>query len=106
MAIDYGLYLIVAVMLFIIGAIGFIIRRNLLIVLMSLELMFNGANLAIVTFNKIWLLKGSSQLDGHIFVLVNIATATVELAIGLAIAVLVYRTFSTTKTDALDKLKK
>ena len=101
----YGLYLILAIMLFIIGAIGFVVRKNLLIVLMSLELMFNGVNLSLITFNKIWLIRGGSGFDGHIFALISIAIAAAEVAVGLAIAVVFYRNFSTTRTDVADRLK-
>lgn len=82
--------LIVASILFVIGAIGVITRRNLLFVLMSLEIMMNAAGLAFVAASA---LHGSS--DGQVFFLFILPVAAAEVAIGLALSVLVYRQYKT-----------
>ena len=79
-------YVIVAGILFFIGIVGVIARRNPLIQLMSIELLFNSANLALVTFARSW---GNNA--GHIFAFLVITVAAAEAAIGLAIVVIVFR---------------
>lgn len=82
--------LIVASILFLIGLIGIIVRRNLLFVLMSMEVMMNAAGLAFVAAGAI---HGST--DGQIFFLFILPVAAAEVAIGLALAVLLYKKFRT-----------
>ena len=82
--------LIVASILFLIGAVGLVVRRNLLFVLMSLEIMMNAAGLAFVAGSAI-----HGEPDGQIFFLFILPVAAAEVAIGLALAVLIYRKFRT-----------
>jgi len=82
--LTYFLYLATA--LFVIGVCGVLVRRNVLIVLMSIELMLNAANIALVTFSRQW-----GDLDGQVMAFFTIAVAAAEAAVGLAIVVAVFR---------------
>jgi NADH-quinone oxidoreductase subunit K len=92
-------YLIFSSALFAIGAYGVLARRNLLIVLMSLELMLNGVNIALVTFA----LKHGG-VEGQVFVLMVMAVAAAEVAVGLAIVIAVFRTRQTVDTHDLQSM--
>jgi NADH:ubiquinone oxidoreductase subunit K len=81
-----GWYLIVAAMLFGVGSLGVMLRRSPLIVLLSLEIMLNGANLALVAFAR-----QLGNLDGQIFALAVMAVAAAEVAIGLGLIVAMAR---------------
>lgn len=94
-------YLIVSAVIFVIGAIGFLARRNALVVLMSLELMLNAVNLTLVAFNR-W---HANNHAGQMFTLFIIAVAAAEVAVGLAIVVALFRIKRTVRTDAIDLLK-
>ncbi|HEX9746651.1 MAG TPA: NADH-quinone oxidoreductase subunit NuoK [bacterium] len=76
----------VAVLLIIIGAAGVVLRRNPLIILMSIELMLNGANLILVTVDRV-----SNTLDGTLFATMLIGIAAAEVAVGLAMVVRIFR---------------
>jgi NADH-quinone oxidoreductase subunit K len=95
-----GAYVIVAAVLFFIGIIGVIARRNPLIQLMSIELLFNSANLVLVTFARVW---GNNA--GHIFAFLVITVAAAEAAIGLAIVVIVFRKTRFVDVDEVAALK-
>ncbi len=73
--------------LFMIGVIGVATRRNLIVMLMSIELMLNAVNLAFVGFNRLW----PEGLDGQVFVLMVIAVAASEVAVGLGIVISMFR---------------
>ena len=79
-------FLILAFLLFTVGFLGVIIRRNLLLVLMSLELMLNGVNVALVSFSRT-----SLNLDGSLFVFFIMTVAATEVAVGLAPLVALYK---------------
>jgi len=79
-------YIGLSAIVFFLGVMGVIVRRNPLIMLMSIELMFNAANLALITFAKAWV-----NAAGHIFAFLVITVAAAEAAIGLAIVVIVFR---------------
>jgi NADH-quinone oxidoreductase subunit K len=93
-------YIVLSLALFAIGAAGVIVRRNALIMLMSVELMLNSVNLVLVAFSR--LLHGG---EGEAFVFFIIAMAAVEVAVGLAIVVLVFRNRRTVDADDLCSLK-
>ncbi len=93
-------YIWLSTALFCIGMIGVLIRRNIIILLMCIELMLNAANLLIVTFSRIW-----GNMDGHIFVFFSMLVAAAEVAIGLALIVHIYRKFKTIDISYMDKLK-
>ena len=92
-------YLILATVLFSIGAFGVIARRNLLIVLMSIEIMFNAVNIALVAFAQ-----QHGNLHGHVFVLMVMAVAAAEVAVGLAIVIALFRNRRTVDTGELTDL--
>ncbi len=93
-------YLIVSAILFCIGLFGVIARRNLLIILMGVELMLNAGNLALVAFSRF-----NGNLDGQLMVFFTITVAAAEVAVGLALIVAIYRWFKATSSDDLTWLK-
>jgi NADH-quinone oxidoreductase subunit K len=93
-------YLAVSVLLFCLGLLGVIVRRNLLIIYMSLELMLNAANLALVAFSRF-----TNNLDGQVFVFFTITVAAAEVSVGLALIVAIYRKRQTTHVEDLTTLK-
>jgi NADH-quinone oxidoreductase subunit K len=93
-------YLIVSGVLFALGLLGVITRRNLLVIYMSLELMLNAANLALVSFSRF-----NSNLDGQVMVFFIITVAAAEVAVGLALIVALYRKRQTAHVEDLTTLK-
>ena len=100
MTIGLEHYLVVSAMLFVLGVAGVIVRRNLLVIYMSLELMLNAANLALVAFSRF-----TNNLDGQVFVFFVITVAAAEVAVGLALIVAVYRRRHTAHVEDLRTLK-
>ncbi|MBC7173592.1 MAG: NADH-quinone oxidoreductase subunit NuoK [Polyangiaceae bacterium] len=96
-----GEYSVFATLLFSIGAIGFLLRRNFLIQLMSIELMLNAVNVLLIGFNRIH----PGNQDGQIFAFFVIAIAAAEAAVGLAITIAHFRLKQTVETDTADLLK-
>jgi NADH-quinone oxidoreductase subunit K len=94
-------YLIVAGVLFTTGAVGFLLRRNLLVLLMSIELMLNAVNLTLVAFNRIY----PQNHGGQIFAFFVIAVAAAEAAVGLAIVLSFFRVRKTVRADEADLLR-
>ena len=98
--------LYLSALLFSIGTYGVLARRNILVVLMSLELMLNAVNIAIVSFGRAHALTAfSGEHGGQIFTLMVLAVAAAEAAIGLAILVVLFRNIHTINVADLDKLK-
>ncbi len=93
-------YLAVSVILFGLGVAGFIVRRNVITVFMSIELMLNAVNLAFVAFSRYL-----GNLDGQLFVFFVIVVAAAEAAVGLAIIIALYRTRESLSIDDLDSMK-
>ena len=93
-------YLTVSVLLFCLGLFGVIARRNLLVVYMSLEMMLNSANLALVSFSRF-----NNQLDGQVVVFFIITVAAAEVAVGLALIVALYRKRQTAHVEDLTSMK-
>ncbi|HEY3916132.1 MAG TPA: NADH-quinone oxidoreductase subunit NuoK [Verrucomicrobiae bacterium] len=93
-------YLVVSVLLFSLGLLGVIVRRNVLVIYMALELMLNAANLALVAFSRY-----NNNLDGQIMVFFVITVAASEVAVGLALIVALYRRRQTTHVEDLATLK-
>lgn len=100
MNIGFGHFLVLAAVLFAIGAAGVLLRKNMLIIMMSIELMLNAANLTIITFARM-----HGDLGGHSFAMVVIAVAAAEVAVGLAIVVAIFRTRRHADVDKLNILK-
>ena len=95
-------YLILAVVLFFIGAWGVLARRNIIVVIMCLELMLNAVNIALVAFSNYSL---NTPGRGEVFVFFVLAVAAAEVAVGLAIGIAMYRMRERLKVDELDELK-
>jgi NADH-quinone oxidoreductase subunit K len=93
-------YLALSAILFTMGALGVLIRRNALIVFMSVELMLNAANLALVAFTRSF-----EILDGQIFVFFVMAVAAAEVAVGLALIVAIFRSKRSIDVDQMSSLK-
>ncbi len=93
-------YLVVSVLLFSLGLLGVLLRRNLLILYMSLELMLNAANLALVAFSRFNL-----ELDGQVMVFFIITVAAAEVAVGLALIVALFRQRQTIQVENLSSMK-
>ncbi|MEJ2733631.1 MAG: NADH-quinone oxidoreductase subunit NuoK [Anaerolineae bacterium] len=93
-------YLILSAVLFTLGAVGVLIRRNALVMFMSVEMMLNAANLALITYSRFL-----DNVDGQVFVLLVMAVAAAEVAVGLAIIVSLYRHKETADVDEINTLK-
>ena len=106
-AIPLEYFLAVGAVLFITGAIGFLLRRNLLVLLMSIELMLNAVNLTLVAYNREHALTAPAgmQHNGQLFAFFVIAVAAAEAAVGLAIVLAFYRLRKTVRSDDADLLR-
>ncbi len=93
-------YLIVSGLLFAIGLAGVVVRRNALLIYMSLELMLNASNLALIAFSKF-----NNSLNGQVLVFFTITVAAAEVAVGLAIIVALFRRRRTVRVDELTSLR-
>jgi len=93
-------YLVVSALLFALGLFGVLVRRNVLVIYMSLELMLNAANLALVSFSSY---RGNP--DGQVLVFFIISVAAAEVAVGLALIVALYRKRQTTHVEDLTTMK-
>ena len=93
-------YLVVAGLLFLLGLFGVLVRRNLLVIYMSLELMLNAANLALVAFSRF-----HNNLNGQAIVFFIITVAAAEVAVGLALIVALYRKRQTAHVEDLVSLR-
>lgn len=94
-------YILLSSLIFTIGGVGFLVRRNVLVQLMSIELMLNSVNLLLVAFNRV---HGDS-MTGQMFAFFIIAVAAAEVAVGLAIILAYYRLKSTVYTDEADLMR-
>ena len=93
-------YIALSAIIFMIGAIGVVARRNPLVMLMAIELMWNAANLAFIAYAKAYMNNA-----GHIFAFLVITVAAAEAAIGLAIVVIVFRQYNHVDVDEVAVLK-
>ena len=93
-------YLVLAALLFCIGAASFFIKRNVITIFMSIELMLNAVNLTFVAFAHMW-----QQVSGQIFVFFVMVVAAAEAAVGLAIIIALFRTRKTLNVDQVNLLK-
>ena len=92
-------YLAVSAIVFSLGAVGVMTRRNPLVVLLCLELMLNGGNLALISFSRMW-----GNGDGQIFALIVMVVAACEVTVGLGMIVAIYRRNLPINVDELDEL--
>lgn len=93
-------YVGLSIVLFTIGALGVLIRRNAIVIFMSVELMLNAANLAFVAYARYW-----QSMNGQIFVFFIMTVAAAEVAIGLALIVTIFRTKASIDVDQISSLK-
>ncbi len=93
-------YLILSMLLFLIGAVGFIIKKNVISVFLCLELMLNAVNLSFVAFAR-----NLNQVHGQILVFFVMVVAAAEAAVGLAITIILYRNRNTLNIDDADTMK-
>ena len=99
MEVDVNNYITLASVMFFIGVLGVVLRRNPLVQLMSIELMFNAANLALVAYAREW-----QNNAGHVFVFLVVTVAAAEAAIGLAIVVAVFRKSKNVDVDEVARM--
>ncbi len=99
-AVDINWYIALSGILFVIGALGVLLRRNALILFMSVELMLNSANLLFVAFAR-----HLGNLDGQVLVFFVITVAAAEVAVGLALIVAIFRTRKSINIDEINLLK-
>lgn len=100
MSVGLNHYLVVSALLFSLGLFGVLARRNLLVIYMSLELMLNAANLALVAFSRY-----NASLKGQVMVFFIITVAAAEVAVGLALIVALYRKRGTAHVEDLTSLR-
>ena len=93
-------YFALSMVLFILGAMGVLLRKNTIIIFMSVELMLNAANLALVAFSRQW-----GNLDGQIFVFFLMTVAAAEVAVGLALIVAIFRNKRSINIDDLHQME-
>ncbi|HYU63815.1 MAG TPA: NADH-quinone oxidoreductase subunit NuoK [Verrucomicrobiae bacterium] len=98
--LDASWFLLLSAVLFVLGAIGVLVRRNPLVILISIELMLNAANLALVTFSR-----QLQNIEGQLFALMSMTVAAAEAVVGLAILVDIFRVRDVEDVDDLSELK-
>ena len=101
-----GPSLALSAILFVIGMVGALTRRNLIVMLMSIELMLNAANLAFLAFNRMWPgTEGAIRQDGQVFVLMVIGIAAAEVSVGLGILISMFRNRDSVNIEQANLLK-
>jgi NADH-quinone oxidoreductase subunit K len=104
--IPINYYLILAAILFTMGALGVLLRRNSLVIFMSIELMLNAANLTFVAFARMYsTMNTTSVYNGQIFVFFVMTVAAAEVAVGLALIVAIFRSKQSIDVDQMNSLK-
>ncbi|MFN2488647.1 MAG: NADH-quinone oxidoreductase subunit NuoK [Actinomycetota bacterium] len=100
MSVAPGFYLALAGLMFTIGAVGALVRRNAIVIFMFIELMLNAVNLVFVTFARV-----HGNLNGHVLVFFVLVVAAAEVVVGLAIILMIARSRSSTNVDGVSLLK-
>ncbi|HKK43308.1 MAG TPA: NADH-quinone oxidoreductase subunit NuoK [Bacteroidales bacterium] len=100
LTVPVQIQILLAGILFFLGLIGLLVRRNIIFMLMSVEIMFNSAGLVFIIAGSHWM-----QPDGQVMFIFILTVAAVEVAIGLALILQLYHHFKTLDADAIDKLK-
>ena len=95
-------FLIVSTIMFFVGVYGFLVRRNLITILMSIELMLNSVNINFVAFNRFLF---PNQFQGHFFALLIIAVAAAEASVAIALIINIYRRFTDIDVEHVSKMK-
>lgn len=101
MIVDAGLYMALASVLFFIGAIGLVVRRNALVMFMSIELMLNAVNLTLISAGR-----ALNDINGQVAVFFILVVAAAEVVVGLAIIVAIFRRRATASVDELSEMKR
>ena len=99
-AVPTEAFIMLSAVLFVLGAMGVLLRKNAILVFMSVELMLNAGNLALVAFARQW-----NEMSGHIFVFFVMTVAAAEVAIGLALIVAIFRDKQSINIDDLHQLE-
>ena len=99
-AVDIQNFVILSAILFIMGVVGVLVRRNAIMIFMSVELMLNSANLALVAFARQW-----GEVNGQLIVFFVITVAAAEVAVGLALIVAIFKTKQTIDIDELHAME-
>lgn len=106
LAVKVNHYLILSAILFSLGMIGVLLRRNLLVILMSIELMLNAVNIAFVAFSRYsQVIEGKQNVDGQVMVFFVMTIAAAEAAVGLALAVMIFKKFRQVNIRFFEHLK-
>ena len=100
MTVPLDYYIILSAFLFVIGTVGVLISRNMIVMFMSIEIMLNAGNLALVAFSRYLQI-----MDGHVFVFLVMTVAAAEAAVGLAIIISIFRNRESVNTDFLNLMK-
>ena len=100
MEVPAGYYLLLAAALFCTGLVGVLVRRNLIVMFMCVELMLNSVNLTLVTFSRV-----NGNLDGQVLSFFTIVVAAAEVTVGLALIVNLFRLKASTDADEVDRLR-
>ena len=103
MSIELTHYLVVGAILFSIGLYAALAKRNIVGILMGIELMFNAVNLTFIAFSRF--VESAQPINGHVFVIFIITVAAAEAAVALALAVVIYRNRSTIDVDKINLLR-
>ena len=98
--VSLNAYLVLGAMLFTIGTAGVLLRRNAIVIFMSIELMLNAVNLTLVAFSR-----ALDSLDGQVLVFMVMAVAAAEVAVGLALIIAIYRVKGTVNIDEINVMK-
>jgi len=104
-ALTLNHFLLVSGLLFAIGLAGVLVRRNLIVIFMCLELMLAAANLTLVAFSRFNVVDGEPAYDGHVLLFFIITVAAAEVAVGLAIIVALFRSRETTDVTKINSMK-
>ncbi|MBA2528607.1 MAG: NADH-quinone oxidoreductase subunit NuoK [Euzebyales bacterium] len=100
MVVPAGYYLLLAAALFTIGVVGVLVRRNIIVMFMCVELMLNSVNLTLVTFSRV-----NGNLDGQVLSFFVMVVAAAEVTVGLALIVNLFRLKASTNADEVDALR-
>ncbi|MCK5125951.1 MAG: NADH-quinone oxidoreductase subunit NuoK [candidate division Zixibacteria bacterium] len=100
MTVPLDYYIILSAFLFVVGVIGVVASRNLIVMFISIEIMLSAANLSMMAFSRYL-----QNMDGHVFVFLVMAVAAAEAAVGLAIIIAVFKNKETVNADALNLMK-
>lgn len=100
MSLAAGYVLALAAALFVVGAVGVVVRRNVIVMFMCVELMLNSVNLTLVTFSRV-----NGDLDGQVLAFFVIVVAAAEVTVGLALIVNLFRLRASTDADSVDALR-